>query len=117
MGTSTDAHCFACSYDSFLMLGGGRANHSTYAAWPVSCRNCSSITTANFKASPLACTECGSEDVAPMTDPAMRKGGSKVVERWADLALVDGEYRCPQCGQFALRFGTNAAGHGRVRWD
>ena len=23
MGISTDAHCFACGYDTFLMLGGG----------------------------------------------------------------------------------------------
>jgi hypothetical protein len=49
VGTSTDAHCFACGYDTFLMLGGGMANHTTHAAWPVSCKVCSSITTANFK--------------------------------------------------------------------
>src|SRR5690606_22301574 len=35
LGTTTDAHCFACGYDTFLTVGGGMTNHATYAAWPV----------------------------------------------------------------------------------
>jgi len=112
MGTSTDAHCYACGYKTFLMLGGGLANHTTYAAWPVSCKVCSAVTTANFKQSPLVCEACGGADVIPLTDPAIRKGGSEVVEGWGDLTLTDGEYKCPRCGEFALRFG-----HGHILWD
>ncbi len=91
MGTSTDAHCFACGYDTFLMLGGGMADHTTYAAWPVSCRACSSITTANFKEKPLVCSRCGSADVTPIMDPTICKGGTEIVENWGDLALIDGQ--------------------------
>jgi hypothetical protein len=111
MGTSTDAHCFACGYDAFLRLGGGMANHTWYAAWSVSWRKCSAITTANYKQSPLVCESCESTEVVPMADPAVRKGGGKAVERWGELTLTDGEYRCPRCGEFSLRFGTNAGGH------
>lgn len=93
------------------------ANHTMYAAWPVSCRACSSITTANFKEKPLACSQCGNPDVIPITDPTICKGGTEVVESWGDLALMDGEYKCPRCGEFALRFGTDAGGHGQTLWD
>jgi hypothetical protein len=40
MGSSTDAHCYNCGYDVFLMLGGGMSNHTTYAAWPVTYGKC-----------------------------------------------------------------------------
>jgi hypothetical protein len=117
MGTSTDAHCFACGYDAFLRLGGGMSNHTWYAAWPISCRKCSAITTANYKRSPLVCESCESTNVAPITDPAIWKGDGETVEQWAELTLTDCEYRCPRCGEFALRFGTNASGHGQILWD
>jgi hypothetical protein len=29
MGSSIDAHCFACGYDTFLTTGGGRMNFKT----------------------------------------------------------------------------------------
>ena len=28
--------CFPCGYDTFLVVGGGMANFTTYASWPVS---------------------------------------------------------------------------------
>jgi hypothetical protein len=28
MGSSTDAHCYNCGYDVFLMLGGGISNYT-----------------------------------------------------------------------------------------
>ena len=61
-------------YDTFLMLGGGMANHTTYAVWPVSCAQCSAITTANFKQPPLACEVCRSTKVVPVSDPREWKG-------------------------------------------
>jgi hypothetical protein len=119
MGTSTDAHCYACGYDTSVLVGGflPGPNRAPYCAWPVSCKVCSAITSANFEQSPLVCEACGCADVVPVTDPAMRKGGSKVVEGWGDLALTDAEYKCPRCGEFALRFGTNVGGHSHIMWD
>jgi DNA-directed RNA polymerase subunit RPC12/RpoP len=117
LGTSTDAHCFACGYDTFLMLGGSMANHATYAAWPVSCTVCSAITTANFKQSPLVCQECKSNNVIPVIDPHVWKGDGGIIERWGDLTLTDEHYRCPKCSELELRFGTNVGGHGKMMWD
>ena len=116
MGASTDAHCFACGYDTFLMLGGGMAD-STFAAWPVVCKECSAVTTANFEQAPLICQKCQSSNVTPMTDPHEWKGDGEVIENWGELSLTDGHYRCPKCDQFSLRFGTDAGGHGTIMWD
>jgi Zn finger protein HypA/HybF involved in hydrogenase expression len=121
------------------MLGGGLANHATYAAWPVTCRVCAAITTANFKQLPLVCERCESRDVIPLTEPQVWKGDGNLIETWrmvwgstagplipssaqmrlnsTHLTLTDGHYRCPKCGEFELRFGTNAGGHRKVDWD
>lgn len=121
VGTTIDAHCFACGYDTFLRLGGGMADHLTYAAWPVSCKTCKAITTANFKQPPLICQECRSGDVIPPADPRWWKGDGDVVESWGvgrgALTLTNGHYGCPRCGEFEMRFGTNAGGHPMVMWD
>jgi hypothetical protein len=98
------------------------ANHTTYAAWPVSCTVCAAITTANFKQSPLVCKGCESSDVTPLTEPQAWKGDGNVIETWGwldpdPLTLTDGHYRCPKCGEFELRFGTNVGGHRKVDWD
>jgi hypothetical protein len=50
------------------------ANHTTYAAWPVSCAVCSAITTANFKEAPLVYQACKTSNVKSITDPCMWKG-------------------------------------------
>lgn len=121
VGTTTDVHCFACGYDEFLTLGGGMANHKTHAAWPVSCKTCEAVTTANFKQSPLTCLECKSLEVIPPTDLEWWKGDGHVVESWGTggepLELNSGHYRCPKCGEFEMRFGTNAGGHEHRMWD
>jgi hypothetical protein len=116
VGTSTDAHCFACGYDTFLMLGCGMANHR-YVAWPVCCKGCSAITTANFGQSPLICEECKSFNVVPITNANVWKGDGKVIETLGDLTFTEGHYRCPKCGKIELRFGTNFGGHDEIIWD
>lgn len=92
-------------------------NHTTYAAWPVACRTCSAVTTANFKHLPLTCEACESSNVTQVTDPHEWAGDGDVIESWDDLTLTSGHYRCPSCDQFELRFGTNEGGHSEVRWD
>jgi hypothetical protein len=117
VGSSTDAHCYKCGYDVFLTLGGGMANHTTFAAWPVTCENCNGVTAANFKLFPLACLKCGSTHVLPFDDARLWKGDGKPSEQWGELPLTDGHYRCPNCREYELRFGTNAMGHGHILWD
>jgi hypothetical protein len=117
LGTSTDAHCFACGYDTFLILGAGMMNFTTNASWPVSCKVCSAITTANFEQTPLACEACNSTNVGQMTDPHEWNGDGDVITSWGDLTLTSGHYRCPKCDKLELRFGTNEAGHQIVLWD
>lgn len=160
-------------------------NHTTYVAWPVTCKDCSAITTANFKQTPLVCEVCKSNNVAKITNPHGWKGDGevspgrlaqpvrllmrllrsdelprtltpqeqaasaarikayaatmasgelapssdrvvepsinpdvvRVIERWGDLTLTNGHYRCPKCDKFELRFGTNVGGHGWIDWD
>ncbi len=95
------------------MLGGGMRNYATFAAWPVSCAACSAITTANFKQTPLTCLECASGNVLPISDPLQWKGDGHVIERWGDLTLTDGHYRCPKCNKLELRFDTMFG----IMWD
>ena len=63
------------------------------------------------------CEKCESENVTQITDRHEWQGDGKVIVTWGKLTLTDGHYRCPQCGEFELRFGTNAGGHGMVMWD
>ncbi len=117
MGSSSDAHCFSCGYDTSLFLGAGRANFTTYAAWPVSCSVCAAVTTANFKQTPLACEKCHATDVLPFTDRSIWNGDGEETEMWSELRLTNDHYRCPKCSKFELRFGTNAGGHNLIDFD
>jgi len=121
MGFSTDAHCFACGYDTALRLGGGMSNHATYAAWPVICQTCSAVTTANYKQASLICEQCELGNVISVTDPRATAGDGEVVEQWGFgrdcLTLTNGHYRCPKCNATELRFGTNVGLHSLISWD
>lgn len=99
------------------MLGAGMSDHTWYAAWPVYCKECSAVTTANFKKLPLICEGCQSKNVVPFSDHSLWKGDGQEHEQWTDLTLTDGHYRCPKCNAFELRFGTNAAGHEEIMFD
>lgn len=115
MGSSTDAHCFACGYETLLQLGGGMRTHRTFVSWPVSCKSCQAVTTANVRERPLLCRTCRSSDVLPMDDASVWQGDGGATEAWGDLVLTDGHYRCPKCRAFALRFG--ATGYKPILWD
>lgn len=83
MGTSAIAHCEACGYRSdTLLLGGGIRSFRTHDARPIHCARCRAVTTANFKASPLACLQCGSAEVTPL--------------------VGKGPMVCPKCGEAQL---------------
>ena len=120
MGFSSDAHCFACGYDTGLFLGAGMENNHTYAAWPVKCNECKEVVTANFKSEPLSCEECHGSDVIPYTDKTLSlgDGDNESMLYWSGLKLTNGRYCCPRCGKYELKFGTNASGrHARIMFD
>lgn len=106
MGHTGTAVCDGCSYEAQYAIGGTRKSFTTDSKFPVSCRQCRAVTSANVMQSPLKCPDCGSTDVTPFSAAGMSKGeGGRVVERWGDLTLEDDRYRCPACGQLDLRFG------------
>lgn len=119
---STDAHCFSCGYDTALMVGSLMSSHQVYSAGPVICEGCKAITTANFEAAELTCETCKSSNVSPVRDSANWLGDDdRNSFKWAELPLplrelIDldfpGHYKCPKCGTFELRFGTDFMGHG-----
>ena len=97
--SSTRAHCDNCGYRvQHLRLGG------VSPGWPVSCNRCKAATTANIDNPPLTCIECQSTDVLPFNDATLWKGDGEVTDRWGELYLTNGHYRCPKCEKYELRF-------------
>jgi hypothetical protein len=116
MGSSTDVHCFACGYDQQLLIGGGFRGQASW--WPVSCPHCAAITTANARQAPQVCSACKSPDVLELTDP--RVSGQQIENAAFDAedsGLPSGRCRCPKCGEWELRFGTNVGKHFPIMWD
>jgi hypothetical protein len=119
MGNMTDAHCFACGYDTGLTIGGTRSSYLEVSWWPVSCPHCRGVTGANLSKAPLACSKCGATDVIELGDARLYSGdGKEEVARWFGRVLTDGHYKCPLCRKSELRIGTNASGkHDRILFD
>jgi hypothetical protein len=88
------------------------ANFETICLFPVYCRACRTLRTANLLESPVTCPGCGGEDVTSYDAPELfgEPGGDWVFswhrrERFGRaLCLSDGRYLCPACGQMRLRF-------------
>jgi Zn finger protein HypA/HybF involved in hydrogenase expression len=114
MGHTTDAHCFACGYDTALRVGGTMASFKVYSAIPVSCRNCAEITTANIRKLPLLCAKCHATGVVEMNKHKLQ---NECNDPDSDIDSLEGHYLCPKCGAYQLRFGTNVGKHIRMRFD
>jgi hypothetical protein len=93
------------------VLGAGFRTHATCAAWPVICRTCAALTTANHREAPLVCSQCKSDDVVRIAD-ARAAGDDDELNRWEDLTLTNGHYLCPKCNVMELRFAR-----GVIDWD
>lgn len=104
MGTTTSARCRSCGHHTPLSIGSGIATQDTYLGWPVSCGCCKEVRIANFKATPLTCRTCRSEEVKQFSDPAMSKAPGRTILSWGQQVLTDAYYRCPRCDEYALRF-------------
>lgn len=133
MGTIVAAHCEHCDFNRYLAVGAGMTNYGKAAKWPVWCTRCKALCLAIHKAEELNCSECGSSEVKRANDPAVWLGEGRVTLKWrlrvergeprertwlerlrgrtpevptrsVDLELTDGDYLCPACGQFGLKF-------------
>jgi hypothetical protein len=74
MGMVVTARCVGCEYAETLTLGAGMANHATFAAWPVHCRDCEAVSTANMKVTPVVCQACKGSQVTSYMDANLGYG-------------------------------------------
>ncbi len=123
MGSSANAECESCGYSRVnLTVGGGRSNHRTFASWPVLCRSCEEVSTANMKATPPECRKCGSADIVAYGDPSITNQlpeedmesdyWVRPIIQWDDMELREGSNLCPKCGKWDLKFSE-----GWLLWD
>ena len=118
MGSSVKAAC-ECGYSSEAMIGGGMMNFMTTCLFPAICSDCHELVEVNLLAERQTCEACESERVqAYDQEQLLGELGSEVVVDWHHaekglaVALTDGRYLCPKCGQFKLRFEE-----GGILWD
>ena len=110
-GNMVSASC-PCGYKAEnLLLFGGRANFQTFCAFPVHCQGCPDLTVLNLYADKLTCPKCPGSKAVPYDDPSLIGRRGKVITGWNTterlgraLELTDGEYLCPACGKFSLKF-------------
>jgi len=117
MGSIVVANC-GCGYEKEMHLGGGMMNFETYCGFPVYCPACEQLFVANLFEEPIRCPECSSNRVLPYDAEELCVTKGSVVFDWfvevrndRALELTNGEYLCPDCGQFTLSF------HMRGFWD
>ena len=105
MGRSSNLECSACGYTASFIVGALMSDHGYVSRWPVSCADCSEISSANVLAAPLTCSKCGSRKVVELQDNRHAGDGGKTVLSLHGRILKDGRYKCPRCGNFKLRMG------------
>jgi hypothetical protein len=118
MGSSTRATC-QCGYHASILIGGGRQDFKTTCYFPSLCEACQAIVQANLFARPVRCPQCLGA-VMPYDNPSLTDStGEGVIEEWntldelgRSLKLTDGNYKCPKCRHFTLKFRS-----GENCWD
>ena len=116
MGTSIGARCSNCEYHADTILIGYGMTPGRLA-WPVLCRKCRAITTANYEVPMLRCEICASKSVLSVTTEPAWSGSGDVIEKSGFetvVYLTDGRYLCPVCDRLELRFGEPEF---EVLWD
>ncbi|MEW5912952.1 MAG: hypothetical protein AB1814_10380 [Thermodesulfobacteriota bacterium] len=111
-GSLIKAACPCGFHTEALFIFGGRANFKTYCGFPVYCPDCASLAVANLYAKEVICPGCPGSAAVPYDHPSLvGRPGDKVVASWNTMArlgralkLTDGEYLCPVCKKFTLRF-------------
>jgi len=110
MGSTAQASC-SCGYEGTFAIGGGESDFMTRCSFPVLCKKCNRIASANLQAKRPTCSLCGGRRVIPYDDGQLVKEvGKESVADWRlpesgrTLQLTDGHYFCPSCGKFGLTF-------------
>ena len=112
-GSIVTAKCDVCGYDSGrLFIFGGKANFKTVCKFPAYCVNKKTLVLVNLMADKLESQACPGQIPVPYTDPQMvQNPGTKTIASWnlpepknTQIRLTDGDYFCPNCGKFYLRF-------------
>lgn len=109
MGVMLGGNCHNCGFSIKVAVGGNRANHMNYAAWPILCYPCEGIRSTNTRATPCACETCGSTDIVLYGDPSLSEASELEIASWRrDGHTVDrlpgGMHLCPQCRKHTLAF-------------
>ena len=112
MGAMVSARC-ECGFETRTMfLGGGMLNFTTVCTFPFYCVNCSILFESNMFKKKVACPQCHMTDNYPYdSDKAFEMAGKNNVFSWnvrdkidKELVLTDGNYICPACRKFTLKF-------------
>ncbi len=120
MGSTVDAKCICGFQNDNLRIGGGMMNSQSVCHFPVYCKICQSLVTANLLSKTPECSKCKSIEVLAYDNQTLRKQtGKNVVASWnaggklgRKLILTDGKYFCPSCQKFSLIFSE-----GNILWD
>lgn len=94
------------------MIGGGMVDFMNTCYFPCLCEHCRTVVQVNLLAKQKRCPQCKTKEVIPYDDPTLSEcAGGRTVTSWnieeqlgRELKLMDGNYRCPHCGQLTLRF-------------
>jgi len=112
MGQMINAKC-ECGFETDVMcLGGGMLNFMTECAFPFYCEECSFLFEGNIFDKSILCPKCHKADIYPYdSKKAYATLGKKNVFNWRVvdeigrvLVLTDGNYICPSCRKFSLKF-------------
>ncbi|RJX28716.1 MAG: hypothetical protein C4525_15850 [Desulfarculus sp.] len=111
-GSLIKAACPCGFHTEVMAIFGGFVNFKTYCGFPVYCPDCATLAVANLYAEEVSCAGCPGSAAVPYDHPSLiGRPGDKVVASWNTAArlgralkLTDGEYLCPVCKKFTLRF-------------
>ena len=83
-------------------------NFKTYCAFPVFCKNCKSSALVNLLETTADCPRCAGTKLIPYDNDELSHTGDKTIFSWnvrdlgRQLVLTDGDYLCPECGNFTM---------------
>jgi hypothetical protein len=111
MGLEVMATC-DCGVNTFIMVGGGMRDFTTTCYFPCLCEACQGLVQFNLLDQDKRCPQCQGKRIIPYDDPGLLgTPGLKIVAEWRmqdqlgrDLQLTDGQYKCPRCNKYTLRF-------------
>lgn len=104
LGNTITAKCKKCEFSQSITIGGTRSSFQTHSYWPIYCSHCEDIISTNIRNIPLKCDDCNSTDVTKYDATHLVKGGTSEVSRAWDDILTDGDYFCPKCKEFSVKF-------------